>query len=415
MCCSVVICNPGPSVESHRSQHLAVVLRIVIACGCMLGIWCSWKVARADYLFRQDTPESIRSAVKLAPDKPEYYIRLSQMDDAHAPALLETAVRLNQYNAQAFTELGLRYEAEGNYPAAEKLLLHAFAVDRTYQPRWSLANFYLRRDNLPRFWAWARSAAEMPADDMGALFDVCWRVSPNAEQIASTILTNQPEVIRQYLAFLLRKNQLSPAAATAQRLIRTSTPEVDRTQLFSVVNQLIAANQATAATAVWHSMIERRWVVAEKSAPNNSDFAREPLPINFDWAIPSYPGLHSWPGPSGLETEFTGEEPESCTIAEQTVSLTPGNYTMQYSYHTKEIAPETGIRWQVVDVKSGAVLANSPDLSSEADKQASMAFSVPPETPLLRLRLAYQRAIGTTRIAGSLVVVSTGVEAQPSA
>jgi hypothetical protein len=97
------------------------------------------------------------------------------------------------------------------------------------------------------------------------------------------------------------------------------------------------------------------------------------------------------------------------------VSLTPGNYTMQYSYYTKEIAPETGIRWQVVDAKSGAVLANSPDLSSEADKQASMAFSVPPETPLLRLRLAYQRAIGTTRIAGSLVVVSTGVEAQPSA
>jgi hypothetical protein len=403
------------TVGSYRRQSFAVALRIVVAGGCVLAIWCSWKVARADYLYGRDTADALRSAIQLAPDKSEYYVRLAQIDDAHAPDLLETALRLNQYNAQAATDLGLRYEAAGDYPRAERLLLQASAVDHTYQPRWSLANFYLRRDNLPQFWAWARRAAEMPPDDMGALFDLCWRVSPNPDQIAAAILTDNPEAIRQYLWFLVRKNQLPAAANAGQRLIRASTPAVDRTQLFAVVNQLAAANQATAASALWQGMIERRWVVADKSAPNNPVFAREPLPVDFDWAIASYPGLHSWPGSSGLETEFTGDEPESCTIAEQTMSLAPGNYTMEYSYRTKEIPPETGIRWQIVDAKSGAVLANSPDLSSEAGKQESLAFSVPAGAPLQRLRLSYQRAIGTTRISGSLVVVSTGIQGHPSA
>ncbi len=91
--------------------------------------------------------------------------------------------------------------------------------------------------------------------------------------------------------------------------------------------------------------------------PNNPNFARPPLPTNFDWELSSYPGLHSWTGTSGLEIEFTGTQPENCSIAEQTLVLMPGRYTMNYSYRTVDIAPDTGIQWQVIDVKSGAVLS----------------------------------------------------------
>jgi tetratricopeptide (TPR) repeat protein len=401
------------TVMQLPARFLAIALRTIIACVCGLGIWCSWNLARADYLFRQDTAESIRSAIRLAPDNSEYFMRLALLDEEHDRELLETALRLNQYNAQAAVELGLRYEADGDYSRAETLLLHAFSVDHTYFPRWSLANFYLRRGDMPAFWTWTRRAAEMPAGDIGALFELCWRVSPNPEEIAGAILNDNPELTRQYLVFLRGKDQLHSAGVIGLRLIRTGAPETDRPLLLAVVNQLLAANDLSTANALWRELIQQHWVVADTRLPNNANFAHDPLPVSFDWSLASYPGLHSWPGPSGLETEFTGEQPENCSIAEQTLVLTPGTYALEYSYHTTDIPPDTGVQWQIIDAKSGVVLAHSPDLSSTTLKHSMFAFSVSPEAPALRLRLTYQRALGTPRISGTLVMLSTEIEARP--
>ncbi len=392
----------------------SITLRTAIAVACLLGIWNSLSLARADFLFRQDTAKSVQSAINLEPDASVYSMRLAQLDESHAQQLLETALRLNQYNAQAGIELALRYEAAGDYSHAEKLLLQAFAVDRTYMPRWSLANFYLRQDNLPEFWTWAHRAAEMPADDMGALFELCWKVSPHPEQIAGTILPDNPEVIRQYLWFLLGKDQLRAAIGTASQLIREGKPYTDRPLLFSVVNRLVAANDATASHALWRELIQKHWIVAETTVPNNANFARDPLPVSFDWMLPSYPGLYSRPGPSGLEIEFSGVEPENSTIAEQTLMLMPGNYTMGCSYRTANIPPGTGIHWEVIDIKSNTTLAESPDLSSDALTHTGLEFSVGQDSSLLRLRLIYRRSLGTPRISGTLVIPSTVIEPRRS-
>jgi len=267
---------------------------------------------------------------------------------------------------------------------------------------------------MPAFWAWARSAADMPADDIGSLFELCWRASPDPSKITAAILNEKPEMLRQYINFLLAKDRPDVVANVAPHLVRTSSPEVDLGLLFGVVNRLVAVNDGSAANSVWHLLIKQHWVIADLTVPNNADFQREPLPVSFDWSLPEYPGLHSWPGSSGLETEFTGSQPEDCTVAEQAVALTPGNYTMTYSYHTTDIPPATGLRWQIMDAKSNTVLTDSPDLSSDALKHAELAFSVPPGTSLLRLRLAYRRALGTPRISGLLVVLSTEIQAHPS-
>jgi len=253
----------------------------------------------------------------------------------------------------------------------------------------------------------------MPADDIGPLFELCWRVSPDPEKITALTLNEKPEFIRQYLGFLLAKDQFSAVANIASRLVRSGAPDTDRLLLLTVVNRLAAINDASAANALWHLLIEQRWVVADTTVPNNADFAREPLPVSFDWNLPEYTGLHSWPGSSGLETEFTGNQPEDCTVAEQAVALTPGNYTFNYAYHTSDIPLGTGIQWQIIDAKSNTVLANSSDLSSDALKRASLEFSVPQDASLIRLRLAYRRALGTPRISGMLMVSSTQIQAHP--
>jgi hypothetical protein len=392
-------------------MFLTATLRIAVAVVCCIGIWFSWKAERADSLFREDTVESLRAAISLVPDGWQYYMRLAQLDRDRAHGLLETALKLDRYNAQAAIELALQDESEGKYGETEKLLLAAFAVDKTYVPRWSLANFYFRRDNMPAFWVWAKKAAEMPTENMGPLFELCWHVTPDAGEIAKAVLNDDRDLVRQYLSFLMDKDQMDALATVAPRLVRVGDPATDRVFLMGAVNRLVAANKGAGANGVWNSMVDHHWVAADSTVPNNWEFNREPLPVAFDWSLPEYPGLHSWPGSSGLETEFTGEEPENCIIAEQYVTLAPGRYSLSYTYHTNGIAPGTGIHWQVLDAKTGTTVAESEALSSETQAQKSWSFAIPDGVPMQRLRLAYQRTLGTPRISGTLLVISTRIQA----
>jgi hypothetical protein len=179
------------------------------------------------------------------------------------------------------------------------------------------------------------------------------------------------------------------------------------------VNHLVTGNHPTEAFSLWHLLIQHGWVVADWTFPNNAGFLRTPLPVKFDWSLREYPGLHSWPGPSGLDTEFSGSEPENSVIAEQYMVLNPGNYVLTSDYRTSNIPPATGVSWQVLDPQSQMVLAQSDDLSSEQPAQSEIAFTVSPGSSLVLLRLRYRRSLGTVRIAGTLNVKDIQIHAAP--
>src|SRR5262252_4269161 len=109
-------------------------LRIAVVAACCIGIWSSFKLARADYFFQKDTDQSIRSAIRFVPEGWPYYLRLAQFDQGSAKELLKTSLQINAYDAQANIELGLQYEAEGDFSQAEEHLLAAYSVDHTYLP-----------------------------------------------------------------------------------------------------------------------------------------------------------------------------------------------------------------------------------------------------------------------------------------
>lgn len=398
----------------NRTQFFALFVRALVVCASLLGIWESWKIARSDALFSQGTTESIRASIRLEPDCWWCYVQLARLDDSAAEELLQNSLQQNRYNSDAAIDLGLRYESDGEFHRAEELLLQAFEVDRTYVPRWSLANFYFRRDNLPAFWTWIRRATERPADDIGALFELCWRVSPDPKTIEANIAAENPEVARQYIAFLIGKDQPAAAVNPALTLVRAGSQEYDRPLLFTLLDKLVHANDPIDANALWKRLIGQHWVVADTSFPNNAQFSRDPLPVDFDWSFPEYDGLHSWPGALGLEAEFTGNEPESCVIAEQTIFLAPGEYKLESTYRTRTILPDTGIQWQILETKSDKVVASSVSLSSDTPAHVVLPFVVTPDEQLLRLRLAYNRNLGTIRVSGTAVVTSVKIQSGSS-
>jgi hypothetical protein len=409
--------SPRVKLSARFSEMILRIVKIgvrgLVVAACVLGIWESWKILRCDEFSWQDTPSSLRAAIRLEPDSWWYYMQLARLDDGNAEKLLQSSLRANAYNSDATIELALRYEADGDFPRAEKLLLQAFSVDQTYAPRWSLANFYFRHDNFPAFWTWARRAAEMPANDISALFELCWRVSPEPKTIEANIVVNDPSVVRQYVDFLMSKDQIPAAVDPALRLIRSGSPKFDHERIFNLIYQVVAANDVDGADSLWHELIRQNWIVADAAIPNNPEFARDPLPVRFDWNIPADNGFHSWPGSSGLVTEFTGDEPENFTIAEQAIILAPGNYRLESSYHTHNIAADTGICWEITPIESDTAIASSPFLSSNTPANFNLPFSVDSDHRLLRLRLMYRRQLGTTRIAGTLVVPSIRIQALP--
>jgi len=393
----------------HKS--VASALRVIVAAACCVGIWSSLNFARADYFFQKDTDQSIRSAIHFVPDGWPYYMRLAQFDRADARQLLESSLKLNPYNAQADIELGLQYEAAGDLSQAERHLLNAYSIDRTYLPRWSLANFYFRQNNMPAFWAWSKSAADMPADDIGALLELCWRASPDASAVTAAILNEKPEFLRQYLNFLIAKGQPQVAASVAPHLLQSGDPHSDLPVLLSELNSLIKMNDSSDAVGLWRLLTAHNWVEADSTIPNNPKFLRTPVPASFDWSIPEYEGLHSWPGADGLQTEFSGSEPEDCVIADQAVVIGPGEYALKFSYRTSNIRPNTGIRWQIVDSRSQQIRAESADLSSDQGKESELDFSQN-ENSILILRLVYKRTLGTVRASGTLNIESVQVKAR---
>jgi tetratricopeptide (TPR) repeat protein len=393
----------------NRMHFLALLMRLAIVCACVMGIWKSWEIASSDSLFLQGTVDSVRASIRLEPDCWWCYVQLARLDDPSAEQLLQTSLRLNRYNSEAAIDLGLRYEADGNFRRAEELLLQASEVDDTYMPRWSLANFYLRRNNLSAFWDWTHRATEMPADDIGALFELCWRVSPDPKTIGGNIAQDNPDVRRQYILFLIGKGQPEAAVNPALALVGTGLQDSDQTLLFTLLDKLIHANDAAGANAIWSRLISQHRIEADPSFPNNPQFVRDPLPVDFDWNFPAYDGLHSWPGSSGLETEFTGDQPESCTIAEQTIILSPGTYRLESSYRTRGVLPGTGIQWQIVDTASDEIVASSASLSSDIPARIALPFVVSADRQLLRLRLVYQRNLGTPRISGTMLVTSVTI------
>ncbi|HYM10173.1 MAG TPA: hypothetical protein VEU62_05560 [Bryobacterales bacterium] len=386
----------------------------------VLGVafFATLRLGFADRVFHTGTLEGAERAARLVPGNASYLagwaVLLDQSGGSSAASLraLERAVAANPRNSSCWIELGLRAEREGDLAAAERSLLEAARVDKQYDPRWELANFYFRRNDAENFWLWAGEAAAVLSGDATPLFRLCWKVSPDAAMILKRAVPNRPPILAKYLGFLLADHHGEVVEPVALKVLERAGPD-ELPALLASCDRLLEAGRVSEALRIWNALCRRKLVPYPEVEPEkglsltNGGWRAPPLSHGFDWRIDPPEGV-SWPRdepPPPLRITFSGRQPESCEILSQLVPLVPGKrYRLRLRYTVSNIAPQAGLRWRIFDAATNAELAAGSPRSTENQVQEDLRFAAPGGAGLARVALTYQRALGTTRIEGSVLL-----------
>lgn len=406
----------GGNVRSYSVRRFTALVALA-----SLGTAAYWtlRLAYADRLFHTGVSTAVARARELAPGNATYF---TAAEDSGERPVLEAAVALHPYYAQGWIELGLAAELAGDTARAEHLLLEAARVDKTYEPRWTLANFYFRRGDRQGLWRWAKKALEIAYQDQTSLFLLCWRMSSDPAEILSGAIPNQPRSLAQYLSFLIQRENLDAAEAVGD-LLAPQAGEAETPLLLFYCDRLLQKGRDRPALRFWNTLCLRHRIVRQPLQPGsgvsltNGDFSAVPLETAFDWRLPRAEGIAFVvpAGPAGgLRASFSGRQPEASRVLEQVLPLLPSRrYRLRFSYRTEGIAAGSGLRWEVARLTGGEWSAGSADLYGENWKQEEFDFTTPPDMGLGRLALSYRRALGTTRIEGSVWLRQVSLDFAP--
>ncbi|HLY20313.1 MAG TPA: hypothetical protein VKR61_23960 [Bryobacteraceae bacterium] len=411
----------SPAGPSARSPLRTLILLAAILALVFLA-YSSLRLAWADHLSRSTELDSVARAVRLSPDSADFRLKLAaaqQAAGADPTASLDTAVRLEPLNADAWMRLGTAAEVRGDPAAAENSLLQAARVSRQFAPRWALANFYFRRGDAERFWVWTRASVRMGYGDLNPLFQLCWRMGPDAGPILEHAIPDRPAVLNSYIRFLLQEGRLTASEQPAARLAALGTAD-DESTLTAWCNRQLDAGSVPAALAVWNTMCERHLVpYAPQTADGvplpGGDFAA-PFGSGFAWRLVPTPGVTTGrnQSPQFGWVAFSGGQPEICAALLRYIPVTASReYRLRFAYRTTEMPAASGLRWTVYDARKGIDVATiSPWLSGAGWKPEEVRFRAP-DSAVVRLTLTCQRLPGATRLRGTVDLRGLALERLP--
>jgi hypothetical protein len=299
------------------------------------------------------------------------------------------------------------------------------AVNATYAPIWTLANFEARRGDSARFLAAARSALQIGDPrhfNPAPLFHLAWSVSSDPAAILPQGIPPQERIEARYLDFLLATGRLEAAGPVAERLL--AHPQLhDWLPLLAYCDRLLAGGDADLAVHFWNAFIGRTAPGRPLLTPDadvaltNGDFAWPPVPHGFDWRMPDVSGVSLIrQGPlGGMRIILDGQQAERCEMREQLIPrIADTRYRLQFRYRTEAIAAGAGPRWRILDaVTHQEIPTDAMPLASSVDVDAVVRFTTPAGFRLALLALVYERVPGTARITGTLQLQRVALSFDP--
>jgi tetratricopeptide (TPR) repeat protein len=423
-------------------KPFSLLLRGVLAAICLVTVWYSALLGRAEFLLREGSVASVSEAVNLVPQNPAYLIKLADLQPSRSVDLLRRALALNEYNARLWIQLGVNAEFQKNEPAlAEHEYQRAAEIDHMFFTRTNLLNFYFRSNRRDDFFRALPAVLQMSYADPRYFFAQIWSLSSDPRFNAG-LLPEKLNLLLPYVDFLLQTNRFDYVESASQRaLARIAAEHIDpreiATPLFpqnsgpvsyltffgSVLDRLLAANRYQIATNMSSDLHRRGWI--ESSAPKplapvtNGEFRQPSFQHGFDWVFLQNPGVtvEQLPQSSRLALTFTGSEPESCQLIQQYVVLAPNHrYRLRWNAQSDTIPQGSGITWQLAPVNDqGLGIASklvSPDLLKNGTETIAWDFTAQGQA-LNLLTMQYERRLGTTRPEGELALHSVSLTELP--
>jgi len=370
------------SARGTRSPALLLTLPLALAC------YWSARLAYADLLYSRDTLASAQQAVRLDPGNARYLAWLAELEehDGNDPVpTLTRAAALNPRDSAIRIRLGLFAEQRGDFASAERELLAAARLDRQFDPRATLANYYFRRGDDTHFWRSIREAFAVSYGDLTPMFDLCWRMT-NQPAVVRAALGPNTRLLDRYLSFLLAQNRLDAAVPIARELAAAARQQDLRL--------LLAACDRTFDLATWNALCGRLLPYAPLDPAGgvsltNPSFNFDPVLHGFDWRIPASPEISvaRADSPHALRIALSGRQPESCELVYQYLPLVPHR---RYRFRFQTDARDPGLFWQILDTRSPIA---RPDFVFESS-----------DASLARLALIYRRPTGSVRLEGSITL-----------
>jgi hypothetical protein len=384
--------SPGPIAQ--RVLCVAALPLLVFA------IYDTVRIAAADSDFRANTPESVAHAVQLEPGNALYRELLAEHlegDNRDPAADREAAARLSPLESKYWIGLGIHAEAAGDFGGAEKMYLHAAEIDRMFTPRWTLMNFYFRRQNADRFWIWTKRALEMGYDNQAAAYRLCWLMTEDPKQVES-ILPDNKLLKRNYLDFLLDTRRFQ-ALSPVDREVAAAAEPADVPNLLYYCERTVPFNSRSAVT-VWNELAAKKLIPFSALDPErgevvtDGEFRVTPIERGFDWRVPAVDGVQI----TSADVHLTGEQPENAVLMLEFIPLTPGaSYRMRFEYGSPTATASSGLTWVVADTFTDRVIAASGPLKlTGEDVTEEIEFNAG-ENQAARLELRYTREPGTVR------------------
>lgn len=375
----------------YASRLFAVAALFVLAIAAVYSV----RLALADAAFRKQTPQSVALALEILPDHAGYLLFRAQQityDGEDSTTLLERAARVNPLSSAPRIRLGLAAESRGDFSGAEKWLLDAARVDRQFEPRWALANFYFRRASS-EFWKWMQSALDVSYGDRRLAFDLCWRMTSNGDEVLAHAIPDRHEILAAYLYYVMdqRHEAVGPAALKLAQLRDRSDAE----ELATACDVLINNGKFAEALELWLQMGHPHTGLIA-----NGDFATEPSGHGFDWRPSRAAGITHVPLPGSYRILFSGEESESTELLRQFVALQPGKvYSLRWEARTQGFGSPSGVEW-------------TAGVTRSAIEQGFLNFKA--EAAFLPITLAYRRPTGQARAEGSVEIRAVSLIVTPA-
>jgi hypothetical protein len=314
---------------------------------------------------------------------------------------LERAAELNPRDSAVRIRLGLVAEQRGDFARAERDLLEAARIDRQFDPRAALANFYFRRNAAGPFWRWARESFAMGYGDLAPLYQLCWRLTDDPATVRAA-LPNDHVILGSYLGFLLAEDRLDAAAHVGREFASQGTA-ADRDLLLATVDRLLDQRNASA-LAIWNSLCGRLLECTPLDPDRgvsltNPAFRVQLVQRGFDWRVSRDSEITAAreTSPPSLRISLSGHQPESCELLSQMVPLAANRrYRLRAHYRTAGLNAESGLRWRILS-------AELP-LRASGDWTSADLFFTSNAATIARLALVYQRPTGSTRAEGSIAL-----------